>query len=659
MNKMSIRITGIIASMLLAAGSITGCVSGADSQESDPLLFSLLPVYTDGSLDYAINGSDEYTITHFDPAQYTLYDSKGEVLDPLTEESLVPNVNLELSLDILNAPKDVYFIFTNVSPSAGTSYPSLSDPGLSVQQGLVPAAGAPAKADAVPADAFGTRGKPEATEFNRNPYASLNSKNPVSLLLNLVPSIEPLYDTADDTGYFKIDAYTSVKATCRFADTVTVASTFGDADNNKTLNIWVADNCWTDTGTKKALVEQTMVDAMADKFLKDGLTNDIYDWVTAIYGEEWGDVPFSSPLTEQDRTMLITPDNEITILLFDIDNDNSTSGGVLGYFWAKDNFKASALPHSNERVMFYLDAVLFATNVGTWDITDRWPSEIISTLAHEFQHMIQFYQKTVSRTDGSSGTETWIDEMCSLATEDLVSNKLGVNGPRGADYTSAACVPDTDDLVPGGYITYGRLPIANYFNEYSVTTWYSGSYRLISYSLNYALGAYLARNYGGAEFFRNVVWNGYTDYRAIEYALDQVSPALPVENGKFGSVLRRWAASTLLSDKDDTDSYYQYYEYNRDLYDDLFDDWFYSNSSSLVYTLGSIDMHKYRYSYQSGSYYYGPYIYDVMRSGAMPAASNIYYRAGKNLSGAQTWNITLMSNVRLTVVARDALPAHP
>ncbi len=79
-----------------------------------------------------------------------------------------------------------------------------------------------------------------------------------------------------------------------------------------------------------------MVDAIADTFLLgDGSDNDIYDWVTNIYGEEWdSDAQNKYP-------NLIGADNEITILLTDIDGDNSPKGGVIGFFWSKDNFDKS------------------------------------------------------------------------------------------------------------------------------------------------------------------------------------------------------------------------------------------------------------------------------------------------------------------------------
>jgi len=87
------------------------------------------------------------------------------------------------------------------------------------------------------------------------------------------------------------------------------------------LNVWVSDDSFDGPGcTKARCVTQTMVDALADQFLKTGSDNDIYDWVTNIYGEEWGSdaqVKYSN---------LIAANSEITILLTDIDNDNSPNG---------------------------------------------------------------------------------------------------------------------------------------------------------------------------------------------------------------------------------------------------------------------------------------------------------------------------------------------
>ncbi|MBN2077688.1 MAG: hypothetical protein JW838_01900 [Spirochaetes bacterium] len=538
-----------------------------------------------------------------------------------TDYDNISKVNLSYTLELGDTPRDVYFLFTNVSTSSDTSYPAMENPSPGLIQGIVPETleekTGPEESDA------GIRGKPEVREFNRNPFHFLSKINPVTLLLGIVPPPEQRLDESGNPGSFKIDSRTSLNAHCRLVRPVNTAQGL------KTLNIWVADNCWHIGGTKTPKVTPAMVEDIADKFLQDGDDNDIYDWVTGIFGEEWsGDIPaFAADL-------VIPPNDEITILLYDIDNDNSTTGGILGYFWAKDNFKKSEVPYSNERIMFYMDALLLATPEGAWDISDRWPAEIISALAHELQHMIHFHQKNILRA-GGAGTETWIDEMCSLTAEDLVSKRMAVNGPRGALHSSAACVPASDDPKWPLTISRGRIPLFNYYNEYSVTRWYDGSNVLVSYALNYALGSYLARNFGGAAFFRKVVWNPYTDEGAVEYALEQ--------NGApdaFGTILRKWSIANLLSDAliDRPD-----YRYNNE------DAWFSSFMDALEYNVGSIDLYRYTYTVKNHA---GPYIYTTMPSMPMQPASTIYYRAAAGHTGTRTWNIKMKSNVRLTVLIR-------
>lgn len=524
------------------------------------------------------------------------------------------NTNLTYNLDLGNNTKDVYFVFTNVNLADGTTYPKFNSENPASPQNLAPTTADtnPAKPDPAAGIFSGPGGKREISEFNRKPYAFLNKINPVNMLLNIIPPSQPSFASVGNTYSFYMSTDTSsiTPATCRKVVT----------DGSKTLNIWVANNCWIG-GSKAKLVDQIIVDALADKFLKSGSNNDIYDWVTNIFGPEWG---------SHSQTDLIGTTNEINILLCDIDNDNQPGqSGVsltLGYFWGKDNFTNAAVPGSNQRIMFYIDALILATADGGWDITDTWPSLIISTLAHEFQHMIHFYQKAVLRADGT-GSETWIDEMCSMATEDLVSDKLGTTGPRG--------VSSSDPTAGSPGNTSGWLPLFNHYNEYSPLAWYSSPYTGVSYALNYALGAYLARNYGGADFFRGVVQNSETGYKAIEYALAAHGSA-----DNFGAILRKWSVANLLSDLTSVDSAYRYNSGT----------WFTSNTNPVTtpYNLGSINLYNYRYSSLDG-----PYIYTAMPSMAMQPATNIYYRAGSSLTGSHTWHISMTGSTRMTVVVKN------
>ena len=172
-------------------------------------------------------------------------------------------------------------------------------------------------------------------------------------------------------------------------------------DGTTTLTIWVADASWTTS------VSGEMVDAVADRFLLPENESDIYDLVTAIFGEPWD---------THDRPCLIPEQSSIGlhILLYDIDSDAS-DGVTRGFFAAKDNYvrtgSGSMTASSNERLILYLDAPLLARTDGpSWEVTDHGPRQMLSTLAHELQHMIHFYQKRVKQ---GARSEVWLNEMAS------------------------------------------------------------------------------------------------------------------------------------------------------------------------------------------------------------------------------------------------------
>lgn len=562
------------------------CSDSGDSDNTKALALLLAGTYWDISLEDTFTGPD-----------YQVF---------LPDTNM--NVNLTYTLDLGTSVKSVFFVFTNTNTG-------LSVPAPIMRNGTMPQTSEPSRNElAIPqkASASAVSGKPEIAEFNRNPLAYIKANNPILLFMKSFDA-PPRATQLEDKLPFMVDSSRSVAATCK--KVISENTFFG----TKTLSVFVADNCWISGGTKNKKINQDMVDAVADKFLKSGTNNDIYDWVSAIFGEEWG-----SGLPQE----MIGESDEITILIYDIDDDeDSVPSGCLGYFWAKDNFKRQYVSYSNERIMFYIDSGFLATqDGGTWEISDTYPSYIISTLAHEFQHMIHFYQKTVLRSNGY-GSEAWIDEMCSLVTEDLVAYHLGTSGistytgPRGVLYSDpSAGGPGNED---------GRLPMFNSYNYISVTTWYDPYlYGSISYSINYALGSYLARNFGGATFFRNVVRNNYTDSRAITYALAQAGSPI-----SFGEVLRYWGAANILSDKAGVPKHYQY---NKGSWE-----------TESGYQLGSINLYNYRYNSQTG-----PRIYSSIDGGSMYPASNVYVQACANCTGTRTWNVRMPAAVRLTVVVK-------
>lgn len=109
--------------------------------------------------------------------------------------------------------------------------------------------------------------------------------------------------------------------------------------------------------------------ANIDKIVSN-FDNKVYPYDRAMFGTEW------SPGIDGDK--------RITLLMMDIrDNYNPSRGNrgfTAGYFYAGDEYSRRKSPGSNEREMLYLD--IYPGKAG--DIN------FLSTMAHEFQHMIHW-----------------------------------------------------------------------------------------------------------------------------------------------------------------------------------------------------------------------------------------------------------------------------
>ncbi|WP_373032567.1 hypothetical protein [Sulfurovum sp.] len=384
------------------------------------------------------------------------------------------------------------------------------------------------------------------------------------------------------------------------------------SDGVKTLNIWVSNDSFGSGCPKEpTCVTEDMVNELANAFLLAGSDNDIYDWVTNIYGEEW------SSRAEAKYNYLIPANDEITILLTDIDDDglpSSEEGRVVGFFWGKDNFDKTVFSGSNERVMFYIDSVMFANGGSPWSIDDTWPKEIVSTLAHEFQHMIHYYQKNVLRYSNiTDNTDTWINEMLSECTEDLVATKIQHIGPRAVDYL--------DGSAGDPYNIYGRYPTFNRYNALSLTSWNG---LLADYSKVSAFGAYLVRNYGGAVVLNNIMYNSSIDEQAVVDA---------VPGKTFANLLSEWGIAVMLSDHDNLA--------NTPFYNT--GDFTYSTYKDIIYDMGSINFFNYlplpTIDTQEGTITVEP-------------QGNYYYKIGENLTGDINISLELNGQTEATLIAK-------
>jgi hypothetical protein len=374
----------------------------------------------------------------------------------------------------------------------------------------------------------------------------------------------------------------------------------------------VDDNYWTSEITAQMLTD------ISNRFLvAPESANDIYHWDTSVVGEPWGPQGYSN-LVDWDAN------NTITILLTHLNTSYGPGGVTVGYFWSKDNFAATQYSGSNQRIMFYIDSKLYSSLNGSesaYASTNYWPQIVFSTLAHEFQHMIQFYQKQVVR-GAATGTDTWINEMCSMLMEDLVAQKLGGAGPRG--------VVTPDAGLPGN--GNGRIPWFNASSNASLAvTATGGGFGLTDYAVAYAFGAWLIRNYGGPDLLKRIVQCPQTDSSAVVNA----AGAFSGQAETMDRLLERWSASVILSS---TTTAPPGYRYNTG-------GWTAFSEGSQTFDLGSINF-----------FNYSPTLTTFSTTAAIPAApyysSNVYFLAASALNGSRTFSVTLPAGTVMSVVLK-------
>ena len=556
------------------------------------------------TLILTFNGCGGGSSTTYTPVDKpTIPNTEITITDDYQVESLGTATTINATVSLGNTPKNLYLLLSNYATAPGRST-------ITHNAKVTKETDKPHTKSIVPIQYTkrqAIRHTPQYVQDFSSKLSTLLTKTvteqPQSKTL---PVIKNTKDVEGNTTSFCTNINNS--GNCIESTNATARKVISDISTDlgtKTLNIWVSDDSF-DSGSgcsKSTCVTQAMVEELGNSFLLAGENNDIYDWVTNIYGEEW-------ETNTNGYTDLIAANNEITILLTDIDNDNSPDGGVVGFFWSKDNFNKASISGSNERVMLYIDSVMFAnTNDG-----DFWQKEMYSTLAHEFQHMIDFYQKRILLDHYA---DTWISEMLSETTEDLIATKIKHIGPRGIEYTDGSA-GETGNID-------GRYPLFNENNTLSLTTW--NNY-LADYSKVNAFGAYLVRNYGGATLLHDIMHNTYEDQQAVVSAVNKAAGGA----GKtFNNLLNEWGIAVILSDHDNLSGvpFYNTGDFMNTTY------------NGTTYEMGSINFFKYDPL---------PTIHTI--AGTVSAQGNYYYRIGNNLTGDITINLELNGQTEATLIAK-------
>ena len=289
----------------------------------------------------------------------------------------------------------------------------------------------------------------------------------------------------------------------------------------KTCYVWVVENGQADFWTREkacgAQVDGETVRQIAQTF------DTVYGMVRNVFGEESDELILNGN-TRSFGGMESYSDTgtKVNIVMYDINGDGDF-GTTVGYFYAKDyvtNYNSGCYAYSNGGKYFYLDVYYVAHRRGL----------AISTLAHEFQHMIDWGRKTMEgyKVGKKIRTSAAQNEMMSMLCEDIMKQYF-------------------KDTFPGFQEKDTPMQRLSVFcrHYYDIGLEYDGSSaRNVSYSYanNYAFGAWLIRNYGGVELLSRMSKSEYVNVECIEKAtgvaidemLREYAQACTVDSEEFG-----------------------------------------------------------------------------------------------------------------------------
>ncbi|GMO58827.1 MAG: hypothetical protein Ta2A_04490 [Treponemataceae bacterium] len=367
-----------------------------------------------------------------------------------------------------------------------------------------------------------------------------------------------------------------------------------------TCNVWIADsyngstisglNSFDDssgTNYRDEKLTTVQAQAIANKF------DSIYGYATNLLGYEYG-----GPVSGGNGG--VDGDPKIQILIY-----KHSEYDVVGYFYSADAYPQSYLDKyapghkSNQAEIFYLNS---------WFLDEASPELAYSTLVHEFQHMVNFNRKYIQKNLDSS---TWYDEMLSLLAEDVMDAYLGILPEWRPD-----SVRMTEFLVE--------------YAQDGITQWRSST---DYYARAYAFGAYLLRNFGGADLLREMLANNSVDETSVTQALQKKYPSM-----NFQTALSRYGEALLFSGG----------QKPKDVFS--FDNTVTSTIGGKTYTASRFDI------WEKG----GPHIYPLTLQRNLPPTSILIQNSPEllNASGTREFTIKLPENrnVDIYVIVRNNLP---
>jgi hypothetical protein len=258
-------------------------------------------------------------------------------------------------------------------------------------------------------------------------------------------------------------------------------------------NLWIVDDAFSlDYVDAEDKVPLKAVESLRESF------DTLYPIATNLLGFEYGGGPGGDGG--------IDGDVKIQILV----------GGSDGsYFSPVDWYPQSQAYNSNEAEIIYIGLVAGLT----MKVFEPILPNMIGLLAHEFQHLINWNQKTVK--NGLS-SPAWYNEMLSDMAVDVVKSTV-----PGSDLPLQYDVAYQDaDLST--FVLYSHL--FEFYNKEGITEWNI----MDSHTKATGFGMYLMRNYGGPRLLHDILASDKTQVESIAEALDKYSPGLTFEKALTG-----------------------------------------------------------------------------------------------------------------------------
>lgn len=213
------------------------------------------------------------------------------------------------------------------------------------------------------------------------------------------------------------------------------------------------------------------------------------------------------------------PDNKVYLFLCDI-RDNMPGGYIAGYFDSRD-LEGDL---GNRKPIFFMDL-----NPGRpGNPADRY-NDFYKTLAHEFQHMINFCKHLPQ--NGRQQEDRWVEE--------------GLSG--FAEYIYTAAIGDGNGLPPTPHLArFLESPEIVLTNNLE-SEWFGAATLFRHYGASFLFMYYLQEKFGGADeasrkaFLRSVVDNPAT-------GINGLNSVLSTRGTNFVTVLKNWLVANHLND---------------------------------------------------------------------------------------------------------------